>query len=117
MLALEPRILHICCPGFTELASRRVSASEPEEVLMFEKPGGEGFKVKGKDLKPLIKTKADKIDLVFISIFAPESGEDFTGQMFFDFKVKNVICVKTENTINSKAAFNFTRLFYRNIFK
>ena len=65
MLALEPKILHISCKGFTT----------PEEALLFEKPGGEGIRVKKDDLFPLFKKKADKIQLMFLT----SCTEEFSG--------------------------------------
>ena len=37
--------------------------------------------------------------------------------MFFDFGVKHVVCVKTENNSNSLAALHFTRAFYKLLFQ
>ena len=73
MLALEPKVLHISCHGFRT----------PEESLLFEKPGGEGFRVKKEDLRTLIKKKAEDIDLVYLAACTSA----FAGQMFYDFGV------------------------------
>ena len=98
MLALEPKILHISCYGRTT----------PEEALLFEKPGGEGLAVKKDDLQPLfekIKRKQDDKVIDFIDlIFLTASSDDFQGRMFFEFGIQHVVCVRTGDESNSKAA-------------
>ena len=37
--------------------------------------------------------------------------------MFFEFGVQHVICVRTGDDYNNKAAQTFTKLFYKNIFR
>ena len=83
------------------------------ESLLFEEAAGKGERVTKTMLQGIVDQNGCQIDLVYLAACTSQ----FVGEMFHEFGVNHVVCVKRREYVKDQAAIDFTRIFYLQLFQ